>query len=131
MVIKITTRNQKRKIITSRSWFRGDTVNKSYVELFGEDKPSSRHLENSTRQLKIQDGSLLDMFLLQHKCGRCLHRPPLAALVVNQLTKGGHAQCQGQRWDFCKNPHKHSHFGMESLILFFGFIQSRYFYIVC
>ena len=30
----------------------------------------------------------------------------------------------------CKNPHKHSHFGMESLILFFVFIQSRYFYIV-
>ena len=91
MVIKITIRNQKRKIITSRSWFRGDIFNKSYVKLFGEDKPSSRQLENSSKQLKIQDGRLLDTFLLQHKCGRCLHRPPLPAPAVDQLTQGGNA----------------------------------------
>ena len=102
MVIKITIRNQKRKIITRRSWFRGDIFNKSYVELFGEDKPSSRQLENSSKQLKIQDGRLSDMFLLQHKCGRCLHRPPLEALAVNQLAQGGHTQCQGQRRGFVK-----------------------------
>lgn len=132
MVIKITIRNQKRKIITSRSWFRGDIFNKSYVKLFGEDKPSSRQLENSSKQLKIQDGRLLDMFLLQHKCGRCLHRPPLAALAVDQLTQGGNAThtMPRSKMRLCKNPHKHSHFGTESPILFFVFIQSRYFYIV-
>lgn len=29
------------------------------------------------------------MFLLQRKCGNCLHRPPPEALAVDQLVLGG------------------------------------------
>lgn len=100
MVIKITTRNQKRTIIISRSGPGGVIFNLifnlRYVELFYKDKTSHRQLENSSRQLKIQERRLLDMFLLQRKCGNCLHRPPPEALAEGQLVLGGHEQCQGQ-----------------------------------
>lgn len=82
-------------------------------------KTSSRQLENSSRQLKIQERGLLDMLRLQHKCGQCLHRSPKAW----QWTCSFWEDMSRSRMRLWKNPPKHSHFVLaQSPILFFIFI---------
>lgn len=96
MAIKITTRNQKRKIITSKSRFSGDIVNLRHVELLLQRQDILQAAGKFQRAVENTRKETVRLVSSPARVWEVSAQASSQALTVDQLIQGGHTQGQDQ-----------------------------------